>query len=501
MAATTLPEDWPRCSGEMADLIRQHDWSASGIGAIAHWPGPLRTAIDVMLASGLIASVAWGPDLVVLYNDEMAGILDDHHPRLFGQPLLASLPPDRSALYVDRFARVRRGETVVIDTMHYPRQTRGEKSDAWLSARYLPLRDDSGDIVGMMTLATDITARVLAETRGEAADAARRRSEEMFGMLASSIEDVFYITNLHENRLEYLSPAFERIWGRPPDMLKDLSRFAETVHPHDHDRMRADKALQARGKPVTAEYRMIRPDGEQRWILDRSFPVLGAETIRSAGIASDITARKRQEDRLAGLYAELQHRTRNLMGVVRSMFEKSLETAPDLPTFATTFRNRLAALARVQGLLAQLDEGDRITFDALLRAELSSLELSGSDGPTPRITLRGPSGIRLRSATVQTFALALHELATNATRHGALSQPAGRLTVDWRTDRRDDSAFLIVDWQETGVAMPPPAPAGYGRELVERALPYQLDATSSLTFGPNGITCRIEIPLREPVRK
>ncbi|WP_159082569.1 sensor histidine kinase [Paragemmobacter aquarius] len=369
MTADAVLDDWPRSSGTMANLIRQFDWSASPIGEIPRWPGPLRTAIDVMLSSGFLASVAWGPDLIVFYNDEMAGILDDHHPRLFGQPLLASLPPDRSAVYVDHLARVRRGETVVIDTMHYPRQSNGQSSDAWLSARYLPLRDESGDVAGMMIL------------------------------------------------------------------------------------------------------------------------------------ASDITARKRQEERLAGLYGELQHRTRNLMGVVRSMFEKSLETAPDLPAFAETFRSRLMALARVQGLLAQLDEGDRITFDALLRAELSSLEASASDGPGPRVTLRGPSGIRLRSATVQTFALALHELASNAARHGALSQAAGRLAVDWRLDHRPEGAFLVVDWQETGVSVPPPATAGYGRELIERALPYQLDATSRLTFTPEGITCRIELPLREPVRR
>lgn len=501
MTADAVLDDWPRSSGTMATLIRQFDWSTSPIGEIPRWPGPLRTAIDVMLSSGFLASVAWGPDLIVLYNDEMAGILDDHHPRLFGQPLLASLPPDRSAAYVDRFARVRRGETVVIDMMHYPRQSNGTKSDAWLSARHLPLRDESGDVAGMMTLATDITARILAESRGEAADTALRRSEEMFGILASSIEDVFYVTDLRENRLEYLSPSFERIWGRPPALLDDLSRFAETIHPDDHERVRANKALQASGKPVTAEYRMIRPDGEVRWILDRAFPVKGAETLRSAGIASDITARKRQEERLAVLYGELQHRTRNLMGVVRSMFEKSLETTPDLPAFAATFRSRLMALARVQGLLAQLDEGDRITFDALLRAELSSLEASASDGPGPRVTLRGPSGIRLRSATVQTFALALHELASNAARHGALSQSSGRLAVDWRLDHRPEGAFLVVDWQETGVTMPPPAPAGYGRELIERALPYQLDATSSLTFTPEGIVCRIELPLREPVKR
>ena len=136
-----------------------------------------------------------------------------------------------------------------------------------------------------------------------------------------------------------------------------------------------------------------------------------------------------------------------------------------------------------------------------MRAELSSVEPFGSDGSGPRVTLCGPSGIRLRSATVQTFALALHELAANAARHGALSQPQARLDVVWRLDQRPEGAFLVVDWQESKVMMVAPAAPGYGRELIERALPYQLDATSSLTFGPEGITCHIELPLREPVRR
>lgn len=485
----------------MADLIRTYDWAATPIGPLAQWPSPLRTAIDVMLSSGFLASVAWGPDLVVVYNDEMAGMLDDHHPRLFAQPLFASIPDDRRAVYHDRYARVREGETVTIDAMHYPRQSNGKRSDAWLSARYLPLRDESGDVAGMMTLATDITARVQAETRGDAADAARRRSEGMFRALAESIDDVFYVTNLREQRLEYLSPSFPRVWGRPRSVLDDLSAFAETIHPDDHPTLQRDKALQARGKRVSSEYRVIRPDGEIRWILDRAFPMRGAKHL-SAGIASDITARKRNEERMTQLFAELQHRTRNLMGVVRSMFENSLDAATDLASFSTTFRARLDSLARVQSLLSELDEGDRITFDALLRGELASLSPSAAEGPGPRITLRGPAGVRLRSVTVQTFALALHELASNARRHGALSQPAGRLAVDWRMETRDDGAlWLVIDWVESGVTLPPPAPQGYGRELIERALPYQLDAATTLTFGQDGITCHIELPLTGLVRK
>lgn len=368
--------DWPPGAGQMAALIRRHDWGGTGLGPLSGWPPALRTVTEVMLSSGLLASVAWGPDLVMLYNDEMAAMLGDHHPRLFGQPLLAAVPPDRAALYAGHYARVRRGETVVIDPMPLLRLQGGISAQAWLSARYLPLRDDSGAVVGMMTLATDITAR------------------------------------------------------------------------------------------------------------------------------------KRAGERLATIHAELQHRTRNLMGVVRSVFEKTLDGAGDLATFAPLFRDRLAALARVQGLLAQLDEGDRITFDALLRAELSALSLpdpatapdDGAAGGAPRITLCGPAGIRLRSAMVQTFALALHELAAESLRHGALSRPDGRLAVDWRLDPRPDGPVLVIDWRETG-PLPDPAlsyPSRHARDLIERALPYQLSATSRLDLGETGLSCHIELPLQQP---
>ena len=104
--------------------------------------------------------------------------------------------------------------------------------------------------------------------------------------------------------------------------------------------------------------------------------------------------------------------------------------------------------------------------------------------------------MRLRSATVQTLALALHELAANALRHGALSRPAGRLAVEWRTETRAHGAeWLLVLWQESGVALPPPGPSGYGREVIERALPYQLDARVTLDFAPDGLRCRVELPL------
>lgn len=131
------------------------------------------------------------------------------------------------------------------------------------------------------------------------AEAARQDSEERFRVLADSIEDVFYVTDLERGTLEYLSPSYERVWGRPAtELLADLSGFIDTIHPEDRPRLAGEKARQARGEPTTNEYRIVRPDGAVRWIFDRSFPVPGKEGRRSAGIASDITDRKQAAEAL-----------------------------------------------------------------------------------------------------------------------------------------------------------------------------------------------------------
>jgi len=210
----------------------------------------------------------------------------------------------------------------------------------------------------------------------------------------------------------------------------------------------------------------------------------------------DTTERREWEERQKVLVAELQHRTRNLMGVVQSIADRTARASADLPDFRFRFRDRLEALSRVQGLLSRLNEHDRVTFDELIRTELSAM-----DGSVERVTLEGPSGVRLRSSSVQTLAMALHELATNAVKYGALGQQDGRLAVTWRLERREpqDQPWLHIDWRESGVSMRPArqnAPGrGQGRELIERALPYQLSARTSFELGGDGVHCTISIPV------
>jgi two-component sensor histidine kinase len=207
------------------------------------------------------------------------------------------------------------------------------------------------------------------------------------------------------------------------------------------------------------------------------------------------------EERLATVVAELQHRTRNLISVVGATAKRTLRTSKTFDDFSATFQDRLEVLGRAQGLLFRAKENGRVTFDELINTELAAQSVRvGEHGP---VTLDGPKGIPLRSRTVQSLAMALHELLTNAVKYGALNQPNARITIRWRRESLAESGkpWLHLDWKESGVEMPhlgaKPQGSGQGRELIERVLPYQFDARTTFAMEADGVHCTISLPASE----
>jgi PAS domain S-box-containing protein len=294
----------------------------------------------------------------------------------------------------------------------------------------------------------------------------------------------------------------------------DLRRTEEErfglVHPEDQCRVRdAYEAMLAGRGPYEIEHRLINPStGETLWAHWTGRLINERGRAKLVGITRNITAGKNaelalhdSEKRLRVLVAELQHRTRNLISVVGATVEKTLRTSKTFDDFKASFQDRIGALGRVQGLLFRMKEDDRVTFDELIETELSAQSVRvGEDGP---VTLDGPRGVPLRSRTVQTLAMVLHELATNAIKYGALKQSNGHLAVRWRLESMGEGGtpWLQLDWKESGVKMPPigadPIGTGQGRELIERALPYQFDAQTTFAMEPDGVHCTISLPVSE----
>lgn len=213
---------------------------------------------------------------------------------------------------------------------------------------------------------------------------------------------------------------------------------------------------------------------------------------RLGGIFEDATETRLAIENQKVLLAELQHRVRNMLAVVRSVFGRSADTADDLAALTEHFYGRLDALARTQVIVTR--NADELTdLEELIREEL--LVVGMTDGP--RLEIGGES-VSLPAKLAELIGLAIHELTTNALKYGALSQPAGRLSIVWRINMDERGARnLDLCWTESGVPAVPltPARTGFGRELIEQALPYQLRGQTRLEFRGGGVRCSIIAPL------
>lgn len=188
------------------------------------------------------------------------------------------------------------------------------------------------------------------------------------------------------------------------------------------------------------------------------------------------------------LRAELQHRVRNMLAVVRSVFSRTADTYDAADDIADHFKGRLDALARSQTWATESDR-HAIDLEALILEEL----LAAAAADDPRITIRGPA-VRLSGKSAESIALAIHELVTNSVKFGVLSHAGDRggLRIEWRLAARE----LDLVWRETGVTVLSAAPlrSGFGRDFIENSVPYQVDAATSFAIEPGAISCRIRMP-------
>ena len=200
----------------------------------------------------------------------------------------------------------------------------------------------------------------------------------------------------------------------------------------------------------------------------------------------DITARKQAEEQRELVLAELDHRIKNLLSVVGSIAALSLADARPLAEAREAFTRRLKALAATQELLTATHRAG-LGLGTLVEAELAPY-----DG---RARIDGPE-LLLGPKVAQTLGLALHELATNAAKHGALSAAEGRVTIGWRITGEAGARMLRFTWREQGgPAVAPPDRQGFGRMLVERVVPRELNGRGRLEFAAAGVSWELEAPL------
>lgn len=361
-------------------------------------------------------------------------------------------------------------------------QVRKDGTAFFASGLMMPL--DRGR--GFVKILRDRTEKHLAGQR-------LRESEERFRLLATNIPQLVF-RSLGDGTRTWPSPQWIAFTGLDTEASLGFG-WLDAVHPDDLEITKEGwKAAQASGEYLV-EHRVRRAsDGEYRWHQTRARPIGGAGGMTNdwVGTMTDVHELRGMQERQQVMMAELQHRTRNLLAVVESIAVRTLRTNKSVEDFGREFVSRLRALSRVQVLINGVDY-KTVDLRTLLHAELQAYENEHLE--PEKLHVDGPL-VSLPARAAQTLALALHELATNAAKYGALVQPAGRLRITWRAERRGEGRWIVLDWKESGVTLPSPAGErrfGYGTELIERALPYQLNAETAFAFEADGVRCTIGV--------
>jgi two-component system CheB/CheR fusion protein len=205
-------------------------------------------------------------------------------------------------------------------------------------------------------------------------------------------------------------------------------------------------------------------------------------------VARDISTRKAAEQKAVLLLGELDHRVKNILSIVSAVVSQTLKTSATPEIFAQEVEGRVQAIAKAHSLLTQSGLGE-VSLHAILHTELAPYDRGNIHLPpsSEDVALTPKAGLSL--------AMAIHELASNAAKYGALSTEAGRLAVSWALPGGDATPSMTLVWAESGgPPVVPPARRGFGTTLIERALSHELDAEVSRNFAAEGLRCTVEIP-------
>jgi PAS domain S-box-containing protein len=389
--------------------------------------------------------------------------------------------PDDLAADLAEVERLLAGEasSYVLDKRYFRR----DGSVMWAQLTVSLLRGPDGTPDRFVSVVEDISAR-------KAAEEALRLTERRLAMATRAAglgvwEWVFGSETVH-----YSARARE-ICGFGPDEALTIAAVVERVHPDDYDMVR-ERASRSRGgerEPAKVEYRVMHPELGVRWVRSLSTVVgeddeSGEGRWRAFGTLEDITEPRENEERLRLLMREVDHRANNLLTVVQSVV--ALSRAGDVESFRAVLGGRIQALSRAHQLLSEARWAGA-DLHRLVEEELRPYGLD--DGR--RIRIAGET-VSLSPAQAQSLGLCLHELATNAAKHGALSRPEGRVSLDWR----HEGEMLMLCWTERGgPPAAPPARKGFGATVLERSLSSPLGGQVTLDWAKSGLIAELRLPL------
>ena len=321
------------------------------------------------------------------------------------------------------------------------------------------------------------------------AEAERSASEERFRILADSLPQLVWTAG-PDGRVDYTNARREK-YGKV-----GLSRtdWDGVIHPEDlRSTVAAWLKASETGEPYEKEHRLMVIDRGYSWHLSRAIPLRDAagNPVKWYGTTTDIHDHKMREEHIRVLMTEVNHRSKNLLAVTQAIARQTVSSSATAAEFEQKFSARLLGLAASQELLTE-EKWRGVQLEALAHSQISHYSEPGGG----RFLVAGPT-IALDSAATQAIGMALHELATNAAKYGALSNDGGRIAISWRVGGSAAAPTLEMEWIERG-GPPAAAPStrGFGTVVMDRMLSQRLSAIVHMSFEIEGLSWRLSVPLK-----
>ncbi|MBD3730513.1 MAG: PAS domain S-box protein [Sphingomonadales bacterium] len=427
-----------------------------------HYAALVQSSNDGIVAKDLDGIVtSWNPAAERLFGWTEA--------EMVGQSIRRLLPPELAHQEDEILANVRGGVPAgifVAERLHKD----GHRIPVAVTVS--PVRDAAGNIVGACKIARDAAAHVEALHRLE-------ESEERFRMLADNMAQFAWIAR-PDGHIFWYNKRWHDYTGYS---LDDMAGWGWTkVHHPDHVDRVVERIQHSwdTGEEWEDTFPLRSHDGEWRWFLSRAKPIRCPDgTIRFwFGTNTDITEQREQADQIALLLNEVNHRSKNMLAKVQALARRTEGASKE---FVRRFEERVNSLMVNQDILVR-----RAWRDLPVR-ELVSMQMSFLGGASRQIAVEGPD-CALNPRAAEALGMALHELATNSLKYGALSTEAGRVALNWAIEA--DGGFTM-SWQESGgPPVFPPAKSGFGTVLIKDMPSRACDAQVTLEYAPTGIAWR-----------
>ena len=315
----------------------------------------------------------------------------------------------------------------------------------------------------------------------------------------TAVPTIIYIYDVQDGRSIFQNRRFGELLGHPrADALE--SEWRRFIHPDDASQFpehRASLRKIAPGETLSWEYRMRDAAGQWRWFLSRDVLLScdgAGKPLLIAGNASDITEQKNAEERKAILLGEMRHRAKNLVSMMEGIARLSRPKGrPEVDAFIEGYMARLNALLRTGEIVLSSDER---TADLREVIETALAPFQGTDNAS-RIVPNGPA-VALSERTAGGIALAIHELATNAVKYGALSAATGKVTVEWTLTPQGAADRFDMEWTESGGPMvSPPQAEGFGGKVIRHSVAHEPGGSITLDYRPDGLFCKFTFEITD----